>query len=166
MKKINRTREGSEVKYEPRLVGEILNDYFENSSEPLAVAFRNWHAQNEKVKKSVWNRNTDLCVDVKTLLRSDRTARKGRCYQGLLSRDGENHFTFVEILFSALRKRNPRVFDGKFITVTRRDDGSFRPNFKPMRIGKDISVDDYALRVMNELRNSLNGLIQEKASKK
>ena len=88
------------------------------------------------------------------------TNNNGVKYVLILGNDGE------KVLFSALRKRNPRVFNGKFITVTRRDDGSFRPNFKPMRIGKDISVDDYALRVMNELRNSLNGLIQEKASKK
>ena len=30
-------------------------------------------------------------------------------------------------------KRNPRVFNGEYITVTRRDDGSLRPNFKPIK---------------------------------
>ena len=36
----NSTRVESEVQYDPRLAGEILHDYLENSNEPLAVAFR------------------------------------------------------------------------------------------------------------------------------
>ena len=42
------------------------------------------------------NGNTDLCVDVKTLLRSDRRTRLGKNYTGVLTRDAEEHYTFVE----------------------------------------------------------------------
>ena len=44
----------------------------------------------------VLNCNTDLCVDVKTLLRSDRRTRLGKNYTGVLTRDAEEHYTFVE----------------------------------------------------------------------
>ena len=40
-----------------------------------------------------------------------------------------------------------------------RDDGSLRPNFKPMRVGKDFSVERYALAVYNELCMALYGLV-------
>jgi hypothetical protein len=58
-------------------------------------------------------------------------------------------------------KRNPRVFNGKFISVTRQDDGSLRPNFKPMKVGEDFSVERYALGVYNELCMALEGLVEK-----
>ena len=111
-------------------------------------------------KEQGWNRNTDLCVDVKTFLRNDRIAKMGKDYQGVLTRDQAYHYTFVEAL-PATRKRNPQVFDGKFITITRRDDGSLRPNFKNLEIGRDFSIDSFAIGVCNELRAALTGLIEK-----
>lgn len=35
-----RKHTGSEAQYGPRLVGKILHDYLEKSSEPLAIAYR------------------------------------------------------------------------------------------------------------------------------
>ena len=58
-------------------------------------------------------------------------------------------------------KRNPRVFNGEYITVTRRDDGSLRPNFKPVKTGKGFDVVRYALAVCNELRQALKGLVEK-----
>ncbi len=37
---------GHEEQYGPRLIGEILHDYFEESNEPLAVAYRTHHYKN------------------------------------------------------------------------------------------------------------------------
>ena len=58
-------------------------------------------------------------------------------------------------------KRNPRVFNGEYITVTRRDDGSLRPNFKPIKTGRDFGVVRYAMAVSNELLWALDGLVEE-----
>jgi hypothetical protein len=115
-----------------------------------------------------WNRNTELSVDLKTVLHSDKRMKAGKDYQGVLRRDVESeefrydeHFTFVEILRPKAEKRNPHVFDGKYITVTRRDDGSLRPNFKPMKVDRDFSVYRYALGVFNELMWALEDLIEK-----
>ena len=93
----------------------------------------------KKNNEKVWHNNTHLCVNLKTQLRSDRRAKSGKGYQGILRRDVEcdeflydEHFTFTEIVPQAPQKRNPHVYDGEFITVTRRSDGSYHPNFKPM----------------------------------
>ncbi|MBP5514205.1 MAG: hypothetical protein J6Y04_05480 [Bacteroidaceae bacterium] len=118
-----------------------------------------------------WNRNTDFCVDVKTLLRSDKCAKIGKSYQGVLRRDSEAqveefhycdpHYTFVETRPTPSGKRNPRVYEGEYVTVTRWDDGSLHPNLRPVRIGAGFSVDAYAIAVCNEIRNALKGLVEE-----
>ena len=58
-------------------------------------------------------------------------------------------------------KRNPRVFNGEYITVTRRDDGALRPNFKPVKTGKGFGVVRYAMAVSNELLWALDGLVEK-----
>jgi hypothetical protein len=117
--------------------------------------------------KKVFNHNTHLGVNVKTVLNSDRIMRVGKDYQGVLKRDVEidefrydEHFTFTETLPWSM-KRNPRVFNGKYISVTRRPDGSLRPNFKPMTVDKCFSVERYSFGVYRELHQALEGLVEE-----
>lgn len=108
-----------------------------------------------------WNRNTDLAMDVKTLLRIDRCTKIGKGYSGVLTRDGEDHYRFVETLYSISGKRNLKIYDGEYITFTRRDDGSLRPNFKSLKVDAGFNVDSYAIGVCNELRKALKCLLEE-----
>ena len=110
-------------------------------------------------KLNEWNRTTELCVDVKTILRSDCTSQIGKDYPGVLKRDSEDHYTFVETLPSSNGKRNPHVFKGRYITVTRNDDGSLRPNFKPIRVNESFCVEQYAEGVSGEIIRALEGLV-------
>ena len=122
-------------------------------------------------KEQGWHTNTDLGCDVKTILRSDRKMKVGKEYQGVLRLDSEGiadeflcrdpHFTFVETVPQTAGKRNPHVFDGKYITVTRRDDGSLRLNFKELPAVADFNLERYALGVYNEICLALAGLIEE-----
>ena len=112
-------------------------------------------------------KNTALCCNLKTILRSDVSIKVGKDYQGILRRDVDceefhydEHYTFVEAV-PTVEKRNPRVFDGRYITITRRDDGTLRPNFKPMKVDADFSVTGYAIGVSNELLWALEGLIEK-----
>lgn len=124
---------------------------------------------SKKADNKGWHRNTALCCDVKTLLRSDKRMLVNKEYLGILRLDSDTeiedfrcrdpHMTFIEVVRPTAVKRNPHVFAGQFITVTRRDDGSIRLNFRPMP--KGMSVDDYALGVANEIREALNGLVEE-----
>ena len=139
---------GAKRMKEPRLVGSIVEDML-----------------------NYWHRNTDLAVDLKTVLHSDTSMRTGKEYQGVLRRDQEAsiedyrcrdaHYTFIETVRKTAEKRNPHVFAGKYITVTRRDDGSLRPNFRPMKVDKDFSAYRYALGVFNELMWALEDLIEK-----
>ena len=115
-----------------------------------------------------WHRNTDLSVNLKTILRSDRKMKPCKDYQGVLRLDAEGtveeflsrdaHYTFVETL-PWTTKRNPRLFNGKYISITRRPDGSLRPNFKPMNIGSDFNLEHYTFKVYLELHQALKGLV-------
>ena len=117
------------------------------------------------------NKNTELCCDIKTILHSDRTMRTGKDYQGVLRRDHgadiddfrcrDAHYTFVETLPWTM-KRNPRLFNGQYISITRRDDGTLKPNFKPMKTDEMFNVDNYAFEVYRELRKALTGLLEKK----
>lgn len=158
---------GSEQKNEPRLLGSIVDEMLHGNS-PLAIGYRQYIASQENTAEeteSGWNGNTDLCMDVKTFLREDRITKIGKDYPGVLRRNTDDHYSFVETIpmTSTAGKRNPHVFDGKLITVTRRDDGSYRPNFKPMKVDEDFSIVAYAYGVAKELIKALKGLIEEKA---
>ena len=127
--------------------------------------------QSKSVNLKGWHKNTDLGCDLKTLLRSDRMMKVGKAYQGVLRLDSESivdeflcrdpHYTFTETEPWSMR-RNPHVFNGKFISVTRKDDGSYRLNFKPLKTGDGFKVERYALGVYNEICMALEGLIGER----
>ena len=57
-------------------------------------------------------------------------------------------------------KRNPHVVEGEHITVTRRDDGTYHPNFRPIPKDKVFNLERYALGVYNELLWALEGLVE------
>ena len=175
MKKVldpKKVEAGSKKSNEPRLLGSIVEEMLHGNS-PLAVGYRQYIAsqENGEAEEQGWHTNTDLGCDVKTILRSDRKMKVGKEYQGVLRLDSEGiadeflcrdpHFTFVETVPQTAGKRNPHVFDGKYITVTRRDDGSLRLNFKELPKGANFNLERFALGVYNELCLALGGLIEE-----
>ena len=123
----------------------------------------------KKNNENVWHTNTDLGCDIKTILHSDRKMKTGKGYQGVLRLDEEAevdeflsrdpHYTFIETLPWSM-KRNPKVFNGKYISVTRQDDGSLRLNFKPLKTGAGFSIERYTFGVYLELHKGLKCLIE------
>ena len=113
--------------------------------------------------------NLELCIDLKTMLQNDVLMKPGKDYPGILRREipsdefdfDDNRYSFTETIRSTAGKRNPHVFDGKYITVTRRDDGSLRLNFKELKMGAGFKVERYALGVYNEICIAIGGLIEK-----
>ena len=167
-------RAGSRNSNEPRLIGDILAEMF-SSGSPLAKGIRQSvasykYADAERKAdaedadaegkaaaegNSGWFRNTELCSDIKTYLCFDRIAKIGKVYKGLLRRDSDDHFSFLECRRSASANaiiRNPHVFEGKYINVTRRmKDGHIRFNFKEVDFGGRFNPMSYAIGVMKEI---------------
>lgn len=165
---------GSKKTDEPRLIGDILAEMF-SSGSPLAKAIRQSVASHKYADaerkaatedadaegkadaegNSGWFRNTELCSDIKTYLCFDRIAKIGKVYKGLLRRDSDDHFSFFECRCSASANaiiRNPHVFEGKYINVTRRlMDGHIRFNFKEVDFGGRFNPMSFAIGVMKEI---------------
>ncbi len=110
--------------------------------------------------------NTELCVDLKTQLLNDAVMKAGKPYRGVLTKVSEiddlycdEFFKFFEDAPQAVH-RNPRVFDGKHVTITRWPDGSYRANLKPVVISDGFDIIGYATSVGNELMWALEDLIE------
>ena len=164
---------GSQEQNEPRLLGSIVKEMLHGNS-PLAKGYRQYivSQENGEAEEPGWHANTELGCDVKTLLRSDKRMLVNKAYPGILRLDSEAdidefrcrdaHMTFIETVPMTAGKRNPHVYKGKYITITRRNDGSLSPNFKPMpQLGLNLSVENYAFEVYRELRGALKGLVEE-----
>ena len=165
---------GSKKTDGPRLIGDILAEMF-SSKSPLAKGIRQSVASHKYADaegkaaaedadaegkaaaagNSGWFRNTELCSDIKTYLCFDRIAKIGKVYKGLLRRDSDDHFSFLECRRSASANaiiRNPHVFEGKYINVTRRlMDGHIRFNFKEVDFGGRFNPMSFAIGVMKEI---------------
>ncbi len=165
---------GSKKTDGPRLVGDILAEMF-SSKSPLAKGIRQSVASHkyadaegkadaedadaerkaDAADNGGWFRNTELCSDIKTYLCFDRIAKIGKVYKGLLRRDSDDHFSFLECRRSANANaiiRNPHVFEGKYINVTRRmKDGHIRFNFKEVDFGGRFNPMSFAIGVMKEI---------------
>ena len=107
-------------------------------------------------------KNYLLCIDVKTLLQSDPQTRIGKTYRGCFVVDDEFNATFVEEAPREREKRNLRLFDGEFITLTYRlSDGHVRLNFKEIALQGGVNIEAYAVGVMDEIRQALNSLVEK-----
>ena len=116
---------------------------------------------NERPEEQGWNKNTELCVDVKTYLRGDARMKKDKDYQGVLTLNAEDHMTFVETANQKKMKRNPHIYEGDLITITRRDDGTFHLYFRSICIDKGFNVERYAFQLYNEVLWGLDGLVEK-----
>jgi len=155
MKKSNNKNAKPEVQYGPRLVGEILHDNLENSNEPFAVAYR------ERIFKDIYP-NTELGVDLKLLTRKPGRMSKGELLQGVISHDGENHFSFLENAKKKpkIAERNPKIYDGLFINVNLQKNGKLYPCLNRPNYDENFTFKDFCHEAAKELL-MVTGLLGE-----
>ena len=168
MKKKNNSCARSEKQYGPRLVGVILQDHWENSNEPFARAYREHKAEAEaehdddQLFVDIFP-NTELGIDLKLLTRQPGRMPVGEYMNGVLTRDGEYLFRFVENAKKRVAaRRNPRIYSGRYINVIRHDDGSLVLTFNRPVLTEEFSFRDFCLAAVQELL-SIIGLLDEEA---
>ena len=165
MKHNKRTRAGSEKQYGPRLVGVILQDHWENSNEPFARAFREHTAEAEREADQLFvdiHPNTESCVDIKLMTRQPGRMPLGEYLPGMLTRDGEDHFLFIEngSKERVTPRRNPRIYRGRYINVLRHADGSLVLTFNRPTLNESFTFQDFCREAAEELL-AVAGLIEE-----
>lgn len=77
----------------------------------------------------------------------------GEYLDGMITRDGEDHFTFVENATEQRKteRRNPSIYEGQWINVKRRADGTVYPTFKRTKGIGAGKLGDYAVNTTCEL---------------
>ena len=98
-------------------------------------------------------KNTILCVDLKTVMQNDVLLAEGKCYNGVMTRDGIDHYRFEESVRKGRPPRNPKLFDGKYCSLVHMQNGRYQIH---MRTIDASSIDDsqtLAFKVYSELLN-------------
>ncbi|MGN0309026.1 MAG: hypothetical protein ACI4C3_00315 [Bacteroides sp.] len=99
-------------------------------------------------------KNTNLCVDLKTVMQTDTLLTEGQCYNGILTRDGECHFRFEEAVRKGKHQRNPKLFDGRYISMVRMQNGRYQIHLKTMD-SAHLDGPKFAFGVYTEIVNAL-----------
>lgn len=132
--------------HEPKVIGEVLNDMLQSDS-PFAVAYRQHHA-------TVYP-NTEPCIDLKLLTRQPGRILIGDYLDGALTRDGDDHYLFIENATDKKRQtttqRNPHIYEGRFINVNRKPDGTPYPTFNRPQFTADFTFKHFCLAAAEEL---------------
>lgn len=97
--------------------------------------------------------NTELDVDLKLVTQEQGRMELGEYLDGMITRDGEDHFTFVENDTEQRKaeRRNPSIYMGQWINVKRRADGTVYPTFKQTKGIGAGKLGDYAVSTTCEL---------------
>lgn len=104
------------------------------------------------------NKNTNLCVDLKTIMQEDVLLTEGQCYRGCLTRDGEDHYLFEEEAHTIghRHKRNPKLYDGKFVSLVHMQNGKYQVHMRTIDASSSVDKKDLAFSVYNELLAAFN----------
>lgn len=147
-KRILRVTQQTERTQEPRLINDIINDLF-NGQTPFARARRH---RSGRAWTGLYP-NTELDVDLKLVTQKQGRMELGEYLDGMITRDGEDHFTFVENATEQRKatRRNPSIYMGQWINVKRRADGTVYPTFKRTKGIGAGKLGDYAVNTTCEL---------------
>lgn len=167
----------------PRLIGEVINEFLHGQTPFARACRhrtgRAWTGQagagsacsgctrsdstwteNMRTESAAAGRtwtglypNTELDVDLKLVTQEQGRMELGEYLDGMITRDGEDHFTFVENATEQRKaeRRNPSIYMGQWINVKRRADGTVYPTFKRTKGIGAGKLGDYAVNTTCEL---------------
>ena len=100
--------------------------------------------------------NTELGIDLKLITRKPGRLAVGEYLDGAITHDGEDHFTFVqnaqEKKQQKVVQRNPHVYEGTYINVNRKKDGTLYPTFnRRPQFKKFFTFEEFCRGAANEL---------------
>lgn len=182
-KRILRVTQQTERTQEPRLINDIINDLLNGQAPFARArrhrTGRAWTGQAGAGSAcsgctrsdSTWTENmrtgsagagrtwtglypnTELDVDLKLVTQEQGPMELGEYLDGMITRDGEDHFTFVENDTEQRKaeRRNPSIYMGQWINVKRRADGTVYPTFKRTKGIGAGKLGDYAVSTTCEL---------------
>ena len=114
----------------------------------------NMNESSNKLVKGFYP-NTELGIDLKLITRKPGRLGIGEYLDGAITHDGEDHFTFVqndsEKKKDKVVQRNPHVYEGTYINVNRKKDGTLYPTFNRPQFTEKFTFQDFCLQAAKEL---------------
>ena len=101
-------------------------------------------------------KNTNLCVDLKTVMQKDAHLVEGQCYTGVLTRDREDHYVFEESCQHRSCQRNPKLFDGQYCSLVHMQNGRYQIHLRTINASAIADRNQLAFNVYSELLNALS----------
>ena len=101
-------------------------------------------------------KNTNLCVDLKTIMQEDVILNEGQGYHGVLTRDGKDHYLFEEASrLSRTNQRNPKLFDGNYCSLVHMQNGKYKIHMRTFNASTIGNGKAYAQKCYTELLKAL-----------
>lgn len=101
-------------------------------------------------------KNTNLCVDLKTITQEDVILNEGQGYHGVLTRDGKDHYLFEEASrLSRTNQRNPKLFDGNYCSLVHMQNGKYKIHMRTFNASTIGNGKAYAQKCYKELLKAL-----------
>ena len=107
--------------------------------------------------------NTELDIDLKLFTLKPGRISKGEILAGMLTRDGEDRYCFVQNAPKKKREvnpRNPQLYKGTCINVSQQGDGTLYPSFNRPRFTEEFTFKHFCLKASEELQ-LVSGLVGE-----
>lgn len=98
-------------------------------------------------------KNTNLCVDLKTILQEDSHLTLGQTYRGVLTRSDEDLYLFEEETKSSgcCHRRNPKLYDGRYVSLVHMQNGRYQVHMRTIDAGIVQDRQELAFKVYSEL---------------
>ena len=99
--------------------------------------------------------HTEPGIDLKLLTRHRGRLPIGGYLGGVITHDGEGHYSFVEHAGEGRwipQQRNPHIYEGRFVNVNRRPDGRLYPSLTRPPYTEVFTFRHFCLAAAEELR--------------
>lgn len=89
-------------------------------------------------------------INLTCTFQQDNEITSDVCIPGVFSRNGKD-FRFEEAVRKGRSKRNPKLFDGNFISMVHMANGKYQCHMKTITASKELDRNDLAFKVYSEL---------------
>lgn len=99
------------------------------------------------------NKKTYSSTKLTCTLQDDYEITADKCLTGIISKTSDG-FLFQESIRKGRRPRNPKLYDGKYVSMVRMQNGRYQMHLKTLN--GHIDREHYAFDVYCEIMNALN----------
>ena len=88
-------------------------------------------------------------IELSCVYQQVQDIEQNQCLNGIISRQGDGKFRFEESVRKGRAPRNPKLYDGKFISMVKMQNGRYQCHLKTM--GEHFDRKNFAFAVYSEL---------------